>query len=71
MDERAMKRPTQIAISLGDLTARGGGYQTVFRSSLEDKQDVDTAALKLNMSSAQFIRMVVIQAARKVLAEVA
>jgi uncharacterized protein (DUF1778 family) len=66
-----MKRPNQVTISLGELTARGGEYQTVFRSSWDDKQDVDKAANSLNMSSAQFIRMVVIQAARKVLAEVA
>lgn len=64
------KRPMQIAISLGELTARGGQFQTVFRSTSEDKEDVEKAAQLLSMSSAQFIRMVVIQAARKVLAEV-
>lgn len=64
-----LRKPMQIAISLGELTARGGQYQTVFRSTLEDKEDVDRAAQVLSMSSAQFIRMVVIQAARKVLAE--
>lgn len=65
------KTPRQIAISLGELTARGGQFQTVFRSTWDDKEDVDKAARSLNMSSAQFIRMVVIQAARKVLADVA
>jgi len=61
-------RPTHIEVSLIDLTARNGGSQTVFRCSMDDKDDVDKAARKLCMSSAQFIRMVVIQAARKVLA---
>jgi uncharacterized protein (DUF1778 family) len=65
-----MDKARQITISLGDLTARGGQYQTVFRSSWDDKEDVEKAARTMNMSSAQFIRMVVIQAARKVLAEV-
>ena len=61
-----MDKARQITISLGDLTARGGQYQTVFRSSWDDKEDVEKAARTMNMSSAQFIRMVVIQAARKV-----
>ena len=61
-------RPTHIEVSLIDLTARNGDSQTVFRCSESDKADVDKAAKQLCMSSAQFIRMVVIQAARKVLA---
>jgi uncharacterized protein (DUF1778 family) len=61
-------RPTHIEVSLIDLTARNGGTQTVFRCSMDDKEDIDRAADKLCMSSAQFMRMVVIQAARKVLA---
>lgn len=64
-------RPTHINVSLIDLTARNGSVQNVFRCSRDDKADIDRAADSLKMSSAQFIRMVVIQAARKVLAEVA
>lgn len=63
-------RPTQIVVSLTDLTARNGPCQTVFRCGRDDKVDVDKAANSLHLSSAQFIRMVVIQAARKVLAEI-
>jgi uncharacterized protein (DUF1778 family) len=63
-------RPGEIKISLIDLTARNGAVQTVFRCSADDKSDVDQAARQLKLSSAQFIRMVVVQAARKVLAEV-
>jgi hypothetical protein len=61
-------RLTHVEVSLIDLTARNGESQTVFRCSTEDKVDVDKAARMLHMSSAQFIRMVVIQAARKVIA---
>ena len=64
-------RPGEIVISLIDLTARSGTIQTVFRCSEDDKTDVDQAARHLKISSAQFIRMVVIQAARKVLADAA
>jgi uncharacterized protein (DUF1778 family) len=63
-------RPTHIQVSLIDLTARNGTAQNVFRCSKDDKADIDLAAEKLHLSSAQFIRMVVVQAARKVLAEV-
>jgi uncharacterized protein (DUF1778 family) len=64
-------RPSHVSISLGDLTARNGGSQMIFRCTMDDKEDVDKAADKLNMSTAQFVRMIVIQTARKVLAEVA
>lgn len=64
-------RPTHINVSLIDLTARNGSVQNVFRCSKDDKQDIDKAADLLKISSAQFIRMVVIQVARKVLADVA
>jgi hypothetical protein len=69
MSYRAFARPASITISLGDLTASNGDAQTVFRCSQEDKADVDLAARRLHMSSAQFIRMIVIQAARKILSE--
>ncbi len=62
-------RPTQITISLVDLTARNGESQLVFRCSKDNKNDLDKAAESMMMSTAQFVRMVVIQAARKVLAE--
>lgn len=65
---RRTDRPTHIEVSLVDLTAKNGGTQTVFRCTMDDKEDIDKAAEKLYMSSAQFMRMVVIQAARKVLA---
>jgi uncharacterized protein (DUF1778 family) len=65
-----MKRPFDITISLGDLTARTGEIQVIYRVSNEDKADLDDAASRLNMSTSQFLRMVTIQAARKVLAEV-
>jgi hypothetical protein len=63
-----MDRPTYIEVSLIDLTARNGEVQTVFRCGEEDKSDIDKAARRLHMSSAQFMRMVVIQADRKVIA---
>jgi uncharacterized protein (DUF1778 family) len=61
-----MARQMEITLHLGDLTARTGEVHTVFRCSREDKDDLDRAAHLLKMSSAQFIRMVVLQAARKV-----
>lgn len=66
-----MARPTHITISIVDLTARNGDKQLVFRCSEDDKTDLDNAAEKLMMSTAQFVRMIVIQAARKVLSEAA
>jgi uncharacterized protein (DUF1778 family) len=65
-----MKRARDITISLGELTARTGEIQIIFRCSSDDKQDLDKAADTLKMSTAQFLRMVSVQAARKVLAEV-
>lgn len=65
-----MKRPFDITISLGDLTARTGETQVIYRVSPEDKIDLDEAASRLRMSTSQFLRMVTVQAARKVLAEV-
>lgn len=62
-------RPTHIEISIVDLTARNGSASLVFRCTEDDKADLDAAADMLTMSTAQFIRMIVIQAARKVLAE--
>ena len=64
-----MMRPMEITLHLGDLTSKTGDTQTVFRMSAGDKEDLDKAADFLKMSSAQFIRMVVIQAARKILSE--
>ena len=69
MNPRVFARPPSVTISLGDLTASNGEAQTVFRCSQTDKADVDLAAKRLHMSSAQFIRMVVIQCARKILSE--
>jgi uncharacterized protein (DUF1778 family) len=66
-----MKRARDITISLGELTARTGEIQIIYRVSTDDKDDIDKAADCLNMSTSQFLRMVTIQAARKVLAEVA
>lgn len=66
-----MKHPRDITISLGELTARTGEIQIIYRVSTDDKDDIDKAADSLNMSTSQFLRMVTIQAARKVLAEVA
>lgn len=63
------QRLTHIEISIVDLTARNGNASLVFRLTEEDKADLDAAADFLTMSTAQFIRMIVIQAARKVLAE--
>jgi uncharacterized protein (DUF1778 family) len=65
-----MKQPRDITISLGELTARTGEIQIIFRASADDKDDIDKAADRLNMSTSQFLRMVTIQAARKVVAEV-
>jgi len=63
-------RPFEVTLNLGDLTATTGEKQIVFRCSNDDKDDLDRAADILKMSSSQFIRMVVFQAARKVVAEV-
>ena len=65
-----IKRPFEVLLNLGDLTATTGERQIVFRCSTDDKDDLDRAAELLKMSSSQFIRMVVFQAARKVVAEV-
>lgn len=65
-----MNRAFDITISLGDLTARTGDIQVIFRVSNEDKSDLDDAADRLKMSTSQFLRMVSVQAARKILAEV-
>ena len=65
-----MIRHREVTISLGDLTARTGDIQVIYRVSDEDKKDLDMAAETLNMSTSQFLRMVTIQAARKILAEV-
>lgn len=62
-------RPTHITISLVDLTARNGPSQLVFRCSKDDKADLDAAAESMMLSTAQFVRMICIQAARKVLSE--
>jgi predicted DNA-binding protein (UPF0251 family) len=69
-EESDMKHPRDITISLGELTARTGDIQIIYRVSADDKVDIDTAANRLNMSTSQFLRMVTIQAARKVVAEV-
>lgn len=66
-----IKRPFEVVLNLGDLTATTGERQIVFRCSTDDKDDLDRAADLLKMSSSQFIRMVVFQAARKVVSEVA
>jgi uncharacterized protein (DUF1778 family) len=66
-----VKRPTQVTLDLGDLTALNGRSQIIFRVVESDKNDLEAAADRMKMSTAQFVRMVVIQAARKVLAEVA
>lgn len=65
-----MRQAFDITISLGDLTARTGEIQVIFRVSNEDKNDLDDAADRLKMSTSQFLRMVTVQAARKILAEV-
>ena len=65
-----MARDFDITISLGDLTARTGEAQVIYRVSAEDKSDLDDAAARLRMSTSQFLRMVTVQAARKVLAEI-
>lgn len=65
-----LNRPFEVTLNLGDLTATTGERQIVFRCSTDDKDDLDRAAGLLKMSQAQFIRMVVFQAARKVVAEV-
>lgn len=64
-----MDRPSTIMINLGDVTARNGLQQMLFRCTRGDKTDIEAASKYLGMSGAQFIRMVAIQAARKVLAE--
>ena len=46
-----------------------GSAQTVIRCKVMDKSDVAKAAVKLQMKPGVFMRTVVIQAARKVLAD--
>jgi uncharacterized protein (DUF1778 family) len=65
-----MARNREVVISLGDLTAKTGDIQVIYRVSDDDKKDLDMAAESLNMSTSQFLRMVTVQAARKILAEV-
>jgi uncharacterized protein (DUF1778 family) len=65
-----MARNREVLISLGELTARTGDIQVIYRVSDDDKRDLDLAAEALNMSTSQFLRMVTVQCARKVLAEV-
>jgi uncharacterized protein (DUF1778 family) len=60
----------QVTIMLGELTAKTGDIQVIYRVSDDDKKDLDMAAESLNMSTSQFLRMVTVQAARKILAEV-
>lgn len=48
---------------------QSGDAQLLIRCALGDKWDIDNAAEKLGMPTAQFVRTVVIQAARKVIAE--
>ena len=60
----------QVTIMLVELTAKSGDIQVIYRVSDEDKKDLDSAAESLNMSTSQFLRMVTVQAARKILAEV-
>lgn len=68
--EMEMARSREVTISLGELTARTGDIQVIYRVSDDDKKDLDMAAESLNMSTSQFLRMVTVQAARKILAEV-
>ena len=65
-----MNRHREVLISLGELTARTGDVQVIYRVYDDDKKDLDMAAESLNMSTSQFLRMVTVQAARKILAEV-
>lgn len=66
-----MKQKHEITISLGELTAKTGEIQVIYRVEQDDKDDLDKAADKLKMTTSQFLRMVTVQAARKILAEVA
>lgn len=68
--EMEMARSREVTISLGELTAKTGDIQVIYRVSDDDKKDLDSAAESLNMSTSQFLRMVTVQAARKILAEV-
>lgn len=48
------------------------GMATIlFRARAQDRRDVTSAAVALGLTQSQFMRTVLIQAARKVLAEVA
>jgi uncharacterized protein (DUF1778 family) len=46
-----------------------GSAQLLVRCVQGDKDDIDSAAEKLGLSTAQFIRTVTVQAARRVIAE--
>lgn len=59
---------TRVTIDL-DYTARGGKQQVVFRCRGEDKRDIDRAAKMLGLNFAQFVRMVLVQASRKIIAD--
>jgi len=55
-----------ITIDLHDLTTDPGRTQLVSRVTWTDKCTIDRAAQSLHMSTAEFTRMVLVQAARAI-----
>ena len=57
-----------VQIRLDEFVIRGV-CQMVIRVRLEDRRDITTAANLLNLTQAQFVRNVLVQAARAIIAE--
>lgn len=69
IDADGKYRPTQIVLDLIDVPI-AGSVQTIIRTKVDDKKDVNRAANALNMTQSDFVRLAVLGVARKVLAEV-
>lgn len=69
-DDEGNWRPYAIVIDLVSIPSPGA-VQTILRTAVEDKKDINRASILLHMSQSDFVRTAVIGAARRVLAEVA
>jgi uncharacterized protein (DUF1778 family) len=58
-----------VQLRLGEYVSRGV-CQVIIRVRLEDRRDITTAAQLLGLTQAQFMRNVLVQTARAVIAEV-
>lgn len=65
-----MAKIDQVTVALRE-HVRWGGCQLLARVRLEDRQDVTIAAALLGLTQSQFMRNVLVQAARQIIAEAA